>query len=95
MVAHLHVLEVSVGNSLGLGDWAVLVCEQHSFESDDLIAKDLDLAGKIIVLLGEHLDLGLEVGEPLLLALTALESGNAREQKLAINVCLWRHRDGS
>lgn len=58
---------------MGLRDGAVFVGEQEGLEVHNLLAKLGHRGGKCIVLCREELNLGLEIGEPLLLPLTTLE----------------------
>jgi hypothetical protein len=62
--------------SLLLGDWAVLVSEQQRLQVDDFLPQLSNLRCEGIVLAAEHLHLCLQIGQPLLLALTTLERGN-------------------
>lgn len=50
--------------------------EKHGLESDNFLTEGGDLRRQLVVFGGEHLHFALQVGEPLLLALTALESGD-------------------
>jgi hypothetical protein len=51
------------------------VSEEQSLEVDDLLTELSDSGRESIVLCTEEFDLGLEVSQPLLLALSALECG--------------------
>jgi hypothetical protein len=62
--------------SLLLGDRAVLVGEQQCLQVDDFLPQLSDLCSQSIVLTAEHLHLGLQVGQPLLFALTTFECRN-------------------
>ena len=50
--------------------------EKQCLEVDNLFAQLCDSGGKSVVLCTKELDLGLEVGQPLLLALSTLESSD-------------------
>ena len=71
-----HVLHLEAGKSLLLTDGTILVGEEKSLQVDDLIPKLVDLGVESIILTGEYLDLVLQVGKPLLLALSALQCGD-------------------
>lgn len=58
---------------LGLGDRAILVCEEQSLEIDNFFTELRDRGGEGIVLCAKKLDLRLQVGQPLLFSLTAFE----------------------
>lgn len=73
-----HRLHVASLEALLLGDGAILVCEQEGLEVDDFFAKLGDLRSQGIVLTTEHFHLGLQVRQPLLLALTTFQSRNTR-----------------
>ena len=62
--------------ALGRGDWAVAVCEKKRLQVDNLLAELRHGLGQRVVLRAEELDLGLQVGKPLFLALPALERGD-------------------
>jgi hypothetical protein len=66
----------SAMETLLLRDRAVLMCKQQGLEAYDLLPQLRDLGGQGIVLRAEHLNLRLEVGQPLLLALATFEGGN-------------------
>lgn len=61
---------------MGLGYWAILVSEKKCLEVDNFLAKLSDGSRESIVLGTEELDLGLKVGKPLLLTLSALEGSD-------------------
>jgi hypothetical protein len=52
------------------------VGEEQGLEVDDFLAELSDSGRESIVLCTKELDLGLEVSQPLLLALSALECGD-------------------
>lgn len=58
---------------MGLGDGTVLVSQQESLEIHNLLSELGHGGGQRIILCGEELNLGLEVGQPLLLPLTTLQ----------------------
>ena len=72
----VHVERDNTHLLLLMGNWAILVGQKHGLEGNDFLAELADLSGKLVILGGVHLDLGLQVLEPLLLALTALEGGD-------------------
>lgn len=59
--------------TLGLRYWAVLMCQQQRLEVDNLFPQLSNGGRQRVVLSAEQLDLGLEVSQPLLLSLSALE----------------------
>lgn len=76
LVATRHAVHHEGTQTLGLRDWAIFVCQQESLEVDDFLTELSHSSGKSIILSSEKLDLGLEVGQPLLLALATLESSD-------------------
>lgn len=64
-------------DTLRLRHRAVLVCEKHRLEVDNLLTELRDLSRESIVLCAEKLHLRLQVGKPLLLSLTTLEGSNS------------------
>lgn len=60
--------------ALGLRNRTVLVGEQHGFEVDDLLTQLSDSRRERIILGREQFHLRLQVGKPLLLALSTFES---------------------
>lgn len=79
LVADIAAEEVVHGiamKTLSLRDRAVLVGEQEGLEVNDLLTKLSHGSREGIVLCTEQLDLGLQVGKPLLLSLAALKGGD-------------------
>jgi hypothetical protein len=75
-VATKKVVHGSSMESLSLRYGAVLVCEQKCLEIHDFLAQLCDRSRQCVVLRAEQLDLGLEIGQPLLLALATLEGSD-------------------
>lgn len=63
-------------NALLHRNWAVLVSQKKCLEVDKFFSQLSDSLRQSIILSTEKLDLGLQVCEPLLLALPTLESSN-------------------
>lgn len=61
---------------MSLRDGAVFVSQQKGLEVHNLLTKLGHRGGKCIIFGREELNLGLKIGEPLLLALTTLESSD-------------------
>ena len=79
LVADVTAEEVVHGGAvetLCLGYWAVLVGKEQRLEVDNLLAKLSDGGRQSVVLGAKEFDLGLKVGKPLLLTLSALEGSN-------------------
>lgn len=57
--------------------------QQESFEVDNFLAQLGDSGGKRVILSGEEFNFVLQVGQPLLLSLSALESRNSENGKSA------------
>lgn len=72
--SRLHAVHHQGAKSLGLGDRAILVSQQESLEVHNLLSELGHGGSQRIILGGEKLDLGLEIGQPLLLPLTTLQS---------------------
>lgn len=68
-----HAVHHKRTQTLGLRDGAVFMGQQEGLEIHNLLAKLGYRGGKCIVLCREELNLGLEIGEPLLLPLTTFE----------------------
>jgi hypothetical protein len=68
---HIHAIQ-----TLCMRHGAFFMSKQKGLEVDYLLAKLRHSGGKGIVLSAEQLNLGLQIGKPLLLALTALERSN-------------------
>lgn len=62
--------------SLLLSNWAVLVGKKKRLQIDDLFSELCYLRRQGVVLSTEHFDLGLQVGQPLLLSLAAFKSSD-------------------
>lgn len=81
----VHLSSISTHNvllhhtlkALLLGDRAVLVSQQKCLEINNLVAQGLDLCTQCIILSAEDLDFLLQVCEPLLLPLPALQCCNS------------------
>jgi hypothetical protein len=71
-----HAVHHQRAQTLSLRDGAVFVSQQERLQVHDLLTKLGHRRGKCIVLRREELDLGLEIGEPLLLPLTTLQSSD-------------------
>ena len=71
-----HLLHVEAGKSLLLADRAVLMGKEKSLQVHDFISQRVDLSVEGIILGREDFDLVLQVGKPLLLSLSALQSGD-------------------
>lgn len=52
--------------------------EQQSLQVDDLFPQLGDLCSERVILTAEHFHLGLQVGKPLLLALTTFKGSDTR-----------------
>jgi hypothetical protein len=57
-------------------DWTVLVCKHNRLEIYQLFSQLCDSLRQSIIFSAEKLDLGLEIGKPLLLALPAFEGSH-------------------
>jgi hypothetical protein len=75
-IASKEVVHGSTMQTLSLRYWAILVSKEERLEVNNFLAKLSDGSRESIVLCAEELNLGLEVGKPLLLALSALEGSN-------------------
>ena len=64
--------------ALLLSDGTVFVGKQKSLEVDNLLSQLRNLLSQSFILTAKYLHLGLEVGKPLLLALSTFESRNTR-----------------
>jgi len=89
-VATKEIVHGVAVKTLGLRDRAVLVSKQQGLEVDDLLTKLGDGSRESIVLCAEQLDLGLQVGKPLLLSLTALEGSDTIAVSIDENTILPR-----
>lgn len=67
------VLDVLTDALLLLSYGAIFVSDQNGFEVENFLAQGGDLSRKRIVLAAKNLDLLLQVGEPLFLALSAFQ----------------------
>lgn len=79
LMAHVAAKEVVHGvavKALSLRDGAVLVSEQQRLEVYYLLTELSDGSRESIILCTEQLNLGLQVGKPLLLPLTTLEGSD-------------------
>lgn len=76
--ASRHAIHHQRAKTLGLRDRAVLVSQQKGFQVDNFLSELSDGSGQSIVFRGKELNLGLEVGQPLLLALTALQGRDTK-----------------
>jgi hypothetical protein len=76
-VSRWHAVHHERANALCLRDRAVLVSQQESLEVDNFLTQLGNSGGKGVILGGEKFNLVLEVGQPLLLSLSALESRNS------------------
>ena len=65
------------------------MCQKEGFQIHDFFAKLSDGGGQGIVFGRENINFGLEVGEPLLFALSAFECGNAVIQLPSDIDCSW------
>lgn len=70
-VGHGHAAD-----ALRLRDRAVLVSKEHCLEVDDFFAHLSNLRRQSIVFCAEELNLGLQIGKPLLLPLATLQGSN-------------------
>lgn len=70
VISGRHTIHHEGAESLGLGNGAVLVGEQKGLEVHNLLTELSHRSGQRIILGGEKLNLRLQVGQPLLLALT-------------------------
>jgi hypothetical protein len=71
-----HLLHVKASQSLLLADGTILVSKEKRLQVDDLISQGIDLRVEGIILRREDLNFVLQVGEPLLLSLSALQCGH-------------------
>lgn len=78
-IASEEVVHCGAMQALGLGDWTVFVREKQRLQVDNLLTQLGDSGREGVILGAEQLHLGLEVGKPLLLPLTALERGDTAE----------------
>ena len=79
LMAGITAQEVVHGGTmqtLSLGDRTVLVGKEQGLEVDNLLTELSDSCRQSVVLCTEELNLGLQIGKPLLLALSALECGD-------------------
>lgn len=65
-----------LSDALSMTHGTILVAHEESAETSNFIMQLADLLVEGLILSGVHLDLGLEVGEPLLLPLTTFEGGH-------------------
>ena len=85
-VLHRHAIRIRVGielirnavhhhaaDTLCLGHGAVLMSQEQGLQVDNLLTQLRYLTAQCVVLAAENLHLGLQVGEPLLLALPAFQ----------------------
>jgi hypothetical protein len=72
------LLHGHTGDALSLRYGTVLVRHEKCLQSHNLLAKLSHRRGKRVVLCTKDLDLLLQVGKPLLFALTTFERGDAR-----------------
>jgi hypothetical protein len=77
LVRILNAVE-ELTNALSMANGAILVAHKQGTKAADLIVKLANLLVERLIFCRVHLDLGLEVRKPLLLALTALESSDTR-----------------
>jgi hypothetical protein len=70
---HVHTC---TADSLGCRNRAVTVSEKKRLQVDDFLTELCHSLGQGVILGAEELDFGLQVGEPLLLALSTLERGD-------------------
>lgn len=80
-VTSKEVVHGSAVQTLGLRHWAILVSKEKCLEIDNLLAKLGDSSREGVILCAKKLNLGLKVGEPLLLALSTLEGSNPGSRK--------------
>lgn len=71
-----HAIHHQGAKSLGLGDWTILMCQQQGLQVHNFFTKLSHCSSESIVLRGEQFNLGLKVGQPLLLALPTFERRN-------------------
>lgn len=64
--------------TLLLGNGTILMSKQKSFEIDHLFSQLCNLLRQSVILAAKHLDLGLEISQPLLLALSTFEGSHTR-----------------
>jgi hypothetical protein len=69
-------IHVHAAKTLSMRHGAVLVCKKQCLEVDDLLSQLGDSRRQRVVLCTEELDFGLQIREPLLLALATLERGD-------------------
>lgn len=75
-MVHIAAEEVVHGGAvktLSLRDRAVLVCQKESLEINNFLSELGDSSRQSVVLCAEEFDLGLQISQPLLLALSTLE----------------------
>jgi hypothetical protein len=77
LVGVLYTIE-KLANALRMADWAVFVAHEKRTETSDLVVKLADLLVQRLILCRVHFDLGLEIGQPLLLALTTFQGCNTK-----------------
>lgn len=74
-----------LSEALPLGNRAVFVLKKDLLQLNNFISHLVDLRGQGIVFAAEDLDLRLQVRKPLLLALSALQGGNAAIDQLCFS----------
>lgn len=75
IAVHLELLDHTL-QSLLSSDWAILMRQEKSLQIDDLFPHLGQLLDEIIILSAVQLNLVLQVLQPLLLALSALQCGD-------------------
>lgn len=75
-----HSIHHQWAESLRLGNGTILVSEQQGFQVDNFFTELGHCGSESIILGSEQLNLGLKVGQPLLLALSTFERRNPVDQ---------------
>lgn len=71
-----HAIHHQRAKPLSLGDGTIFVSQEECFQVDNFLTQLSHRGGESIILSGEKLNLGLEIGQPLLFPLTTFQSSN-------------------
>ncbi len=69
-----------LADTLSVTDRAVFVAHEEGAEISNFVMKLCNLCVEVVILRRVHLNLGLEVSQPLFLSLSAFESGNTMDR---------------